>query len=200
MRGRVNPDGAARTDGGAAIAGEAGDAADSPAVRRVRGLVTALGAALLLVLAFSGIADVLLRALAGTSLAGIVEWSEVGLVALAFVSIAAGQLRHDHVSADVVTDRLSPRAAAVLHGSGALLVGGILIWTVWSSAEVAWSSYVDQEVRFGLIRVPLWPGRLAIVMGLTVALGALAWQAMALLRSDLTRKTSVEDRNTGDSA
>lgn len=135
-----------------------------------------LAIACIVVIVLLTVADVVRRSTAGRSVAGVTELSEVMMVAIVFLSLAFAERRGAHVSMTLVRRKLRPRAAAILNGLGLLVMIIVVGWMVWVTAGRAWESFLQQEFRFGLVRVPIWPARIAIVLGLAAYLVELCFR------------------------
>lgn len=112
------------------------------------------------------VADVTRRGLTGQSVKGVTELGEVLMVAIVFLGLGFAESRGAHVSMTFLVRRLRPRAAAVLNALGLALVVVVVGWMVYVTADRALASVAVQEYRFGLVRVPVWPARIAIAVGL----------------------------------
>lgn len=143
------------------------------------------------------VADVLRRSLAGESVPGVVELSDVMMVAIVFLGLGYAERQGAHVSMTLLVRKLPPRAAAILNGLGLLLIMVIVAWMVWVTADRALESIETQEYRFGLVRVPVWPARVAIAVGLATYLLELA---LRLLDNVRTARGSSHDQARDDQA
>lgn len=114
------------------------------------------------------VADVTRRTLVGESVPGVVELGEVAMVLIVFLGLGFAERRGAHVSMTLVVRKLPPRTAAIVNGLGLLLVVVVVGWMVWVTADRALESFAAQEYRFGLVRVPVWPARIAIAVGLVI--------------------------------
>lgn len=112
------------------------------------------------------VAEVVLRDLFGSSLGGSIELSEVALVFLVFLGIAYAQQADAHVSTNILTARISPRAAAILKAVAMVVMTVVLLWVTYVTAVRGWESMRAGEARFGMRSVPVWPARLMIPVGL----------------------------------
>ena len=112
------------------------------------------------------VAEVVLRDLFGSSLGGSIELSEVALVFLVFLGVAYAQQADAHVSTNLLTARIPPRAASVLKSVAMLAMTVVLLWATYVTAIRGWDSMRAGEARFGLRSVPVWPARLMIPVGL----------------------------------
>lgn len=146
----------------------------------IHGISTTFGiiAALLIVaVMFSTAADVIVRQLTGSSIPGVVEYSEVLLVALIFLGLAYAQRVKAHIGVDIVTERLKPRVSHVVRAVGLVLAILVLAWMAYETAVVAVHAFEVREYRFGLVQVPIWPVRIVVPVGLTVLILELALSA-----------------------
>lgn len=122
------------------------------------------------VLVIAGIVsgDVLFRLMTGGSIPGALEVTETMLVVVVAFGIAEGQRRGAHVAMEVVIVRIPARIAAFARGLGYLACAALLAWMSYRGIILAFESYESGEYRFGLRRVPLWPSRAALAVGLVV--------------------------------
>ncbi|MGH3384766.1 MAG: TRAP transporter small permease subunit [Nocardioidaceae bacterium] len=116
------------------------------------------------------VADVTRRTLAGQSVKGVVELGEVMMVVIVFLGLGFAERRGAHVTMTLLVRRLPTRVAAVVNGLGLLLVVVVVGWMVLVTADRALASFEVREFRFGLVRVPVWPARIAIAVGLAAYL------------------------------
>lgn len=118
-------------------------------------------------LVLTAVVDVVSRAATGHStFYGLLEYGEIALVALVFLSMARTELDDGHVSSSLLTDRLARDKVAFVRGLGLIAISGALIWAAVVAGHVAWHSFETNETRFGLVRIPLWPARAAVPLGL----------------------------------
>jgi TRAP-type C4-dicarboxylate transport system permease small subunit len=123
--------------------------------------------ALLAILFVNG-TEILLRRLTGSGLGGVVELSEVLLVCAVYFALAYAMQEGAHVSTSVVTGRLPVKVRASLRAVGFLLAAGVFLWITWETGQRGWTSFQRGETRMGLREVPIWPGRLAIPIGMAL--------------------------------
>ena len=140
------------------------------AVDRAAGAVSTLLAvvsAVAVFVAMVGIAaDVINRYFAGRSIPGMVESVEVLIVVMVFGGLGAAQRKGLHVGVNVVLARLNPNVRNTVQTVALLFAAVLLAWIVYRSGLVAWDSWLKREYRFGLVRVPVWPARIMIPIGL----------------------------------
>lgn len=129
----------------------------------------ALGILAVLVITFmmvATVADVSRRYFAGSPIPGVTEAGEVIMVMAVFLGIAYTESRGAHVRVTLVLEMLPPRVAAIINSLAMLLVLALLGWMVWVTTGRALEAIEINEVRFGLVKIPVWPGRIAIAVGL----------------------------------
>jgi TRAP-type C4-dicarboxylate transport system permease small subunit len=112
--------------------------------------------------------EVTYRKLLGPSLPGMVEISEVGLVLVVYLSMAAALASGSHVSTPILTDRLPARMAHPVRLTGSLMSCLILGAMAWGSGLIALESVAVGEYRFGLVAMPIWPAKVMVSIGLAL--------------------------------
>ncbi|MEQ8934135.1 MAG: TRAP transporter small permease [Silicimonas sp.] len=123
--------------------------------------------------------DVAYRTVTGSSLFyGLLEYGEAALVVLAFLGSIRTQYSNGHVSSTLVTSKLSPKLRGWIRAVSLFLVAVLLVWAAYASGAAAIKSFHSGEVRFGLVRIPLWPIRSVVPVSfglLSVLLMRQAW-------------------------
>lgn len=132
-------------------------------------------------------ADVFRRSLFGKSIGGVLEISEVMMVVIVFLGLGYAERRGAHVSMTLLIRKLPSRSAAVVNSVGLLVVLVVVGWMVWVTGDRALESVAAGEYRFGLVRIAVWPARIAIVLGL-----AAYFLELALRLSDNIRAMRVK--------
>ena len=121
---------------------------------RVSRVVSRVGAGFLAALMFLISADVTLRYVFNSPIPGALETSEFLLVIVLFFSIAYTAVQKGHVSVDLVTSRLSPRARAVLSMFVSLLSLVLFALIIWRT--VMYSFLLKEEGAVShILRMPL---------------------------------------------
>ncbi|NYT22658.1 TRAP transporter small permease [Alcaligenaceae bacterium] len=161
-------------------------------IRRLSIGLAILGMAILMALILVGVLDALLRHMSGKSVPGLVETTEILLVATVYLPIAFAY-RHDaHVSADVALTLFPARWHKPMEMLGLLISIGLLIPVSYFSWEATVASFTSGEMRWGAVQLPLWPGRLSLSLGLS----ALALEVVSRLAG--TIKTEDMAAEAGD--
>lgn len=137
------------------------------ALTRTNKVLSIVGGVALLFIMLSMTANIVRRELLdGRSFTAVIEYNEIVLTALVFLSLANTQRTRDHVAVDLLTRRLPERARYLVRGVGLLVAAAFLSWMAWRSGVVALDAYRTGEYRFGLARVAIWPARMLLPFGL----------------------------------
>lgn len=133
------------------------------------------GLVLLVVMVAIGI-DVFLRNVRGAPLGGVVEYSEVGLVVLAFLAIGVAQQHDGHIAVTSVFERLPELGQRIAHVVVTLVGVAVCGVLFWYSLQLAITAVQTGEYRLGAARAPMWPARAAVAAGFAL------WGAQLLSR------------------
>ncbi|GAA4282778.1 hypothetical protein GCM10022261_03090 [Brevibacterium daeguense] len=125
-----------------------------------------LAASVIAVIMIMTTADVIKRFFTGSSIPGTAEFSEVFLVVAVYFGLAYAMRTGAHVGVDLVLMRLKPRAAKIVQVTGLTIGIVILVWMTFETVGTAMHSIAVNEFRYGIIKVPVWPAKLAIPLGL----------------------------------
>jgi len=112
--------------------------------------------------------DVVMRYIFGNPIKGAYEVSEMFFLTAVFLGLSYTQLFREHVNADLLVNRLSKHTNLILETIMLLLALFIYVLFSWKGMEAFWSSFMEGEYRWGLIRIPLWPARLMVPLGVSV--------------------------------
>lgn len=133
---------------------------------------------LLIGIMFLTVADVIGRASVNASILGTVEISQLALVGIAYLGLAAAELDDRHVSVDLVEMNVSHRVRIVFAWIRTVLfavVGLILTWGLWMSL----TSALDRgEVTNGILRLSTWPVKATLLAGFALFLVVAFWRAI----------------------
>jgi TRAP-type C4-dicarboxylate transport system permease small subunit len=154
--------------------------------RRIVGVISrvlaVISAGFIMVIMVIMVADVARRYFTGSSIAGVLEYSEVLMVAVIYLGLAFAQRKGDHIGVDIFTNRMPKRVAQIVEAAGLVVVSLALLWVTWETMQVAQQSVATREYRFGLSRVPIWPARIVIPLGISVLLLELFFDIVDLVR------------------
>lgn len=119
---------------------------------------------------------------AGFSFLGSIELVQVAVVLIASAAVIGATLVGSHASVHIVTERLSPTAAARAHRAAATLSASTFVLfatgSVWVASDL-WSGHERTE----LLNIPLGPFRLIWIAAALVTAALFARQALARGRS-----------------
>lgn len=164
-------------------------------ISKLSGALSWLAVLIVVAMACSITADAFYRLITGRPIAGVIEYNEVGLVALVFLSLAGAQRRQEHVSTDIVVRLLSARSRRYVVAVGLVAALVVLAVLTMTTAQLAWASYTDGEYRFGLIQVPIWPAKVAMALGLLVLLLAVLDDFVGVVRRGVDGPTGQEQES-----
>lgn len=139
-------------------------------------LITAAAIALV---CFLTIIDTVSRSIGTGSIALVFDLNESLIVVAAFLPLAFAQLSGDHVAFTALYSRMPKRIQDLSRLLGYLLALPLVGWITWVSLSAAVRSWQVAETRMGVSDLPVWPARLAVVVGmfaffLTLVYGILA--------------------------
>jgi TRAP-type C4-dicarboxylate transport system permease small subunit len=146
--------------------------------------LAALAALLIVVLVVATSIDVILRNSGHGSLAGVQEYSEIILVSLAFLAMPFGQQRGQHISLVLVTNRLPVLVARWVRVFGQVATLVLMATLAVLSLQMLNESIRTDEVRYGLLQVPVWPARVAILIGFIFLMLETAFKVVDALSND----------------
>ncbi len=153
--------------------------------KAIRGFAHALafvaGVSVLLMM-LQTVADVFMSNVFGRPIAGNLEVISIyHMVLVVFLPLALVELRHEHISADLLV-RLLPRGLQrAIYAAGSLVSAAffaILTYQTWLDAVAAWR--ID-EIMMGAVYVTVWPAKFALPLGFAAILLAClmhAWRSV----------------------
>jgi TRAP-type C4-dicarboxylate transport system permease small subunit len=153
-------------------------AAGIPLRRALHGInrtLAAVAAACILMMMLVGAADIIGTWLLDLPVPGAYEITEAFMVSGIFLALAAAQMFGHHIRAEVFRPLLPIRLAHALDRAGSLLMFAFfafVTWYGWTEAIDAWAS---GEYSAGILKLPVWPPKLALAVGAT----AMAVQSLA---------------------
>jgi len=141
--------------------------------------------------------DITYRYITNRSLPGIIEYSEVALVAMAYLAFPYAERQMAHIRVDSITGLLPRRVRLVVITIAYVPVIVIIGYFAWVSGVEALHSWEIGEYRLGTVQVPIWPARVIIPISFfLVALQLIA----TLARKWLTERKDGTARLAGEAA
>jgi len=145
------------------------------ALRGVNNALAAVAAACILMMMLVGAADIVGTWLFRSPVPGAYEITEAFMVSGIFLALAAAQMFGHHIRAEVFRPVLPLRVSHALDRVGFLLMFvffAFVTWYGWLEAADAWRG---GEFSSGILRMPVWPPKLALAIGAT----AMTMQSLA---------------------
>ncbi|MCR2811372.1 MULTISPECIES: TRAP transporter small permease [unclassified Microbacterium] len=139
-----------------------------------RGIMVAVAGASVVVLMLMTVADVGARTISGRSLSGVYEFTSIFLVVAAVGGMSLAERDEVHVRLSLVTDRLPRAVGAVCSIIGLALAVAVVLVLTYLNVGLAVDSFERNEVALGLARIPTWPAKAFIPIGLFVLALSLA--------------------------
>jgi len=158
---------------------------------------TWIGAAALIILVLTTLANVIGRYLLRMPLTGAVEISELFLVVTVFFGVAYTEVRRQHVTFNEVVAFFPRRLRAITIGAMYFLVGVYALVMSWQETLLA-ISYMRPSVRVtDVLKIPIAPAMFII------AIGSLLWGVELMLNAlsplvaaeqeDVKKREGIED-------
>lgn len=135
--------------------------------------------------------DIGYRYVTNRSIPGIIEYSEVALVAIAYLAFPYAERQLAHIRVDSITGLLPWRVRVAVITIAYALVIVVIGYFAWVSGEEALHSWRIGEYRLGTVQVPIWPAR--VVIPISFLLVALQLTA-TLVRKWFTQHEDGADR------
>jgi TRAP-type C4-dicarboxylate transport system permease small subunit len=166
------------------------DRRDPRPIRLVANGLAVLAGMAVVALMLLTVVDVFKRKFFGQGLTFAPEVTEIALVATVFLGMMAAQFAGAHVRTPVVTQRLRGRWQPGARLLGLVIAVGLVAWTTVVTLDYGLESWRTGEFRFGLARVPVWPAKLAIPIGMAGLTLALLVEAVRTARQLTGRPAS----------
>lgn len=164
------------------------------ALRRTAVVASTIAGAMIILLMVLTVVDISMRTAGRAGVPGGIEFSEVMLVIAVFAGMMTAELTGAHVKTPILTTRLKTVAAETVRILGLLITVAVLAWLVVVSAIAAWDSFQVGEVHLGLARIPVWPAKVFVPLGM---LGMLAVLAFSIVQRSIIIRRTVATRKRG---
>lgn len=128
----------------------------------------AIAGVAVLAMMFIGAADIA-ATLLNYPIPGALELIQALMVVVIFLALPQVEARRQHITVDIVTQRLRPgprRALGVINDLLGLLFFGAMTWQGWM---LFWNSWKIREYAPGSISFPIYPSKALFSLGLTLA-------------------------------
>jgi TRAP-type C4-dicarboxylate transport system permease small subunit len=157
------------------------------ALERVSTVAAWIAGAAVLLMALLGGIDLVSTVAIGRPLSATVEATEALMVISSFLGLGLLHKRRAYIAVDLLRERGGIGLRRALDVLSLLLMGiyfGLIAWRGW---ENALESLAVGEFSSGLVRIPLYPSKFALAIGLSIAV---LWCVVELLKGGLFRDTA----------
>jgi len=134
------------------------------AVTRIARVLANISVALLAIMLFLGVADVLGRYIFNRPVTGTLEVFEILLPGIVMLSVAYTQLNKAHIRVELLFNRLSPRLQAAISFATSLWLTILFVLVAWQGTLIAISLW-RQHRLISIIGVPVFTVQLFIPFG-----------------------------------
>jgi len=128
-----------------------------------------IAAIVALLVALVGTIDILTTRVFAQAIPGAFELSEAGLVLMVFLGLAVVTREEGHIKVDIIVNRMNKRLQLICSifalGLTACFLG-LMTWQMWSLAMKSWKI---NEMATGLLPFPIYPVKIAALLGLATA-------------------------------
>jgi TRAP-type C4-dicarboxylate transport system permease small subunit len=143
----------------------------------------------LLVMMLIGGLDVILTKIFSLPLPGAYEITETLMVGSVFLALAMSQREKRQIRVELFTEKLGQRkrlALDALSEACSLVVYGLI---AWYGVQAAWESVRVGEFSSGLIRLPMWPAKVALAVGAVLMCAQCAKGSLDSIRAAMVPRT-----------
>jgi TRAP-type C4-dicarboxylate transport system permease small subunit len=161
-------------------------------VTRLVHSLLAVAAAIIFLLSFLVVADVIGRGMFNSPVKGTPEIVSMSIVIICFLLAAYAVQSGGMLRTDVIVSMFGRRGFAFADLVSGLLGAGFFLLIVWGSFEPTLHAWTSNEFEGeGALRVPVWPARLVVMLGSALVIAIYVGQAilavLALMRPDKAR-------------
>ncbi len=139
-------------------------AAGGPLLRLEHWAAAIAGGGVLIMMLIGGL-DIVSTAALSTPIPGAYEITETMMVASVFLALAMSQRERRQIRVELFTEQLGPRTRRLFDASAELFTFTAFSLIAWFGIQAAWTSVAIGEHGSGLIKVPVWPAKLALALG-----------------------------------
>lgn len=134
-------------------------------VARLTRLCSYLAGVALLGMAFLGVADIIGIELFASPVPGMVEITSALMVASIFLGMPITEARGQNIRVEVVVEMLLRPIRKLFDVLARISIAILFAFVAWFGWQSLVRSIVTNEYAEGLIHVPYWPARLALLIG-----------------------------------
>lgn len=134
-------------------------------VSKINGFLSGFTGWLMLAMMLLLVADIIWR-LVGMPLQGLAEMSVFVMMIVVYLGFARCEEYHDHVRLEFVTNTLSDKARRITHIVAQTLSTMTVALLLYAVTTNAISAFNSNESINGVMEVPTWPTKFAMVVGM----------------------------------
>ena len=112
-----------------------------------------------------GVVDTLSSKLINRPLPGYFELTEVSMVLMIVLPLAYVQRQRRHITMTAITGILPPKVRRLLEALALLIALFAVLMVIWAGSKAAWNSVQVREYFPALLQYPVYPWKLAFVLG-----------------------------------
>ncbi len=151
-------------------------------VTRIVHSLLAVAAAIIFLLSFLVVADVIGRGVFNSPVKGTPEIVSMSIVIICFLLAAYAIQSGAMLRTDVIVSLFGRRGYAFADLASALLGAAFFLLIVWGSFEPALHAWTSNEFEGeGALRVPVWPARFVVMLGSALVIAIYLGQALSAL-------------------
>lgn len=152
-------------------------------VSRLTRICSYFSGAALLVMAFLGVSDIVGIHLFSYAVPGVVEITSSLMVATIFLGLPITEARGQNIRVEVLVEKAPQPVQRALGFVARLSMAAFFALVAWFGWQSLLRSIATNEYAQGLIEVPYWPARLALVIGATLVVVQATHAAFRQLRT-----------------
>ena len=137
-------------------------------IGRINRWLATFAVVLIFVMMLTITADVCMRYFFNSPIIGTVELNRTLLVIVVFFSLGYAQKRKRHINVELFSHLLPSKTRLFTELVQLLLACGVIFLVSYESIIIAYNSTIESEVEAGIMNFPLWPGRIAMAVGLSM--------------------------------
>ncbi|MBI4286742.1 MAG: TRAP transporter small permease [Chloroflexi bacterium] len=135
-------------------------------ITRVLQVLDGIGVVSIILMMLTTTADVIARKFANHPIVGMTELNKNLLVFVAFLALGYAQYFKQHVRTEMVLSKLSPKPRWTAELVELVFALVITAFFTYGGIVAAYRGTIAHERELGLIPFPMWPGRIALALGL----------------------------------
>lgn len=121
---------------------------------------------ILIIMMVQTVVDVMMNLIAGRPIEGSLEFiSYYYMVMVVFLPLAYVEMKHEHISADLVF-RLFPKPVQrIIYSLGCLVCVAFFAALTWQTLHDALNAYAINEIVMGAVYITIWPAKAVLPLG-----------------------------------